>query len=103
MMKPFKPTGDTVNIVVGAASARAALGPESSNGVLQCRVMNNGTATVWINFGNGTVAATLATGIPIGAGRDEVFTVPAVATTVNVAAIAAAASGTIYFTPGEGM
>lgn len=102
-MKPFLPTGDTVNIVVGAASARVALGPPVSNGALQCRIMNNGTATVWIKFGDSTVTATVAAGIPVGPGVTEVLTTPHVATAVNVAAIAAGATGTIYFTQGEGV
>ena len=93
---PFRPTGgSTVNITVGAASARIAL----SSGEQQL-VMNNGTATAWIAFGDGTVTAALATGIPIGPGTSRVMTIPPGVT--QVAAIAAAATGLIYFTPGSG-
>lgn len=96
-LQPFRPTGgDTVNVVVGAASANVLL-----SSAQQQRVMNNGTATAWIKFGDNTVAATLAAGIPVGAGVTEVLTIPPGST--YVAAIAAAATGTIYFTPGAGV
>lgn len=93
---PFRPSGGaTTSITVGAASARVAL----SSGEQQL-VMNNGTATAWIAFGDGTVAATTATGMPIGPGVSRVITIPPGIT--QVAAIAAAASGLIHFTPGSG-
>lgn len=92
----FKATGDTVNIDVAASSARIALGVPGP----AIRVMNNGTATAWIKFGDVTVAATLAAGIPVGPGVTEVQGIPVDAT--HVAAIAAGATGKIYFTPGTG-
>lgn len=103
-MRAFMPeSAQTVQINVGAASARVAL--STLPGVDQVRVMNNGTATVWINFGGDTVTADLATGIPVGPGRDVVFTVPAELDEVvaYVAAIAAGATGIVYFTPGKGI
>ena len=92
----FRPTGaNTVNIDVAAASARVLLNPGA-----QIRVMNNGTATAWIKWGDVTVAAVLANDIPVGPGVTEVLTPPVDAT--YVAAIAAGATGKIYFTPGVG-
>lgn len=100
-MIPFKPiAGATVNIVVSAASQRVAVSARSGGSI---RVQNNGTATVWIDFGTVAVAASLAASMPVGAGVTEVFQCPDVGSAINVAAIAAGATGTIYFTPGEGV
>ena len=97
MAAAFQFTGATVNIAVGAASARVAL-PSPADAV---RVMNNGTATAWIAFGDNTVAATLAGSIPVGPGVTEVWSLPS--GTTNIAAIAAGATGSIYFTQGAGL
>lgn len=86
----------TANITVGAASARVAV-PARAGGSI--RIMNNGTATVCVNFGDGTVTASMTTGMPIGPGSEA----PEITGTLNAAAIAAAATGIVYFTPGEGM
>lgn len=100
-LPPFAPkAAATVNIDVSAVSQAVALG--AVLGETQIRVMNNGSATVWINFGVSTVTATLAAGIPIGPGVTEVLTIRTGAAPY-VAAIAAAASGKIYFTPGSGV
>jgi hypothetical protein len=97
-MKPFEPGGATVNIDVSGSSQSVKFGADP---VDQVRVMNNGTATAWIAFGSGSATAALASGIPVGAGATEVFTTPANAD--FVAAIAAGATGKIYFTPGAGI
>lgn len=100
-MNPFIPiVAATVNIAVSAASQRVAVSARSGGSV---RVMNNGTATVWIDFGSVSVTAALATSMPIGPGVIEVLQCPDVGTAINVAVIAAGATGTIYFTPGEGI
>lgn len=91
--------GATSNIVVGAASARVKLVESSSP--QQVRICNDGTATVWLAFGDSTVTAAAASGIPVTAGAIEVVTIPGAAT--HVAAIAAGATGTIYFTVGAGL
>lgn len=98
MKQPFRPTGGAaVNIDVASTTANVALTLAN-----QQRVMNNGTATAWIKFGaDNTVTATLAAGIPVGPGVTEVFTPPP--GTTYVAAIAAASTGKIYFTPGIGI
>lgn len=96
-IKPLRPTGGaTVNIDVAAASANVAL----SSGE-QVWICNDGTATAWLKFGNdNTVAATLAAGFPIKSGVDVVLTLPP--GTTHVAAIAAGATGKVYFTPASG-
>ena len=100
-MRPFEPVGSTVNVDVAAASANVLIGRWAS----QVRVMNNGTETAWIAFGSdNTVAATLAASVPVGPGVTEVLTSPGLAGgTLYVAAIAAGATGKIYFTPGAGI
>lgn len=90
----------TVNIDVSASSQ--AIQVSTSAAPQQVRVMNNGTATVWIKFGASNVAATLAADHPVGPGATEIFTV-AEGVAPYVAAIAAGATGKIYFTPGAGI
>lgn len=99
-MKPFAPTGDTVNIAVSASSQRVAIGSCD-----QVRVMNNGSATVWCMIGDGTVTVTATDGFPVGPGVTEVLSVPnsLIGDAPNVAVIAAGATGSIYFTPGTGI
>ena len=68
------------------------------------RIVNNGIATVWLSFGDSTITASLSTSLPIGPGVHEVLTMsPGRNGDLYIAAIAAAATGTIYFTPGEGL
>jgi hypothetical protein len=99
----FAPTGDdTANINVGSSSGSVKLGDVSNP--IQVRVMNNGTATVWIKFGDSTVAADTTNDIPIAPGYTGGFTVnPIAGGALYVAAIAAGATGRIYFTPGTGL
>lgn len=100
-MSPFtpKPAG-TVNIDVGAGSANVLV--SATPGVRQIRVMNNGTATAWVELGKSGVTASATTGFPVPAGAIEVLTVK-VDGPIYAAAIAAAATGKIYFTPGSGV
>ena len=101
-LTPFQPVAaGTVNIDVGAASANVLVA--SGNAHRQVEIMNNGTATVWINHGDSAVTAALATGKPIGPGVDMVLTFPSSDGVIYIAAIAAAATGKIYFTPGSGI
>lgn len=100
-MQPFIPVpNSTVNIDVSSTSQRVALGNPD-----QIRLMNNGTATVWFAMGNSSVTTDATTGTPLPAGAIEVMTVPTnlSGATVYVAAIAAASTGKVYFTPGTGV
>ena len=98
---PFSPSGSTVNIDVAATTANVALGGNYNGG--QLRIMNNGTATVWVNIGSSSVTAALATGFPVGPGVTEVLSLPSSDGASHVAAIAAGSTGKIYFTPGTGI
>ena len=102
-MTPFMGnTSSTVSISVSSSSGRVQIQTQLSNAAV--RVMNNGTATAWITFGGDSVTATIPSGstgggIPIGPGVTEVLRLPS----THVAAIAAGSTGSIYFTPGEGI
>ena len=99
-MNPFIPiAGATVNINVSAASQRVAIAARAGGSV---RVHNDGTATVWFDFGGPGINAATASSISFPAGAIEVYTCPDVGAVINVAVIAAGATGKIYFTPGEG-
>lgn len=89
--------GGTKSIVVSSSSQSVSLA--ISGGPRQVRVMNDGTATVWIAFGVSGVTASASADAPIAAGATEVFTIPDLGVTIYAAAIAAGATGTIYFTP----
>lgn len=96
-MTPFQGnTAATVNIDVSSSSQRVQI-PNNNSSV---RVMNNGTATVWIAFGDVTVTAALASAMPVPPGAIEVLRL---SNAGYCAAIAAGSTGKIYFTPGEGI
>lgn len=99
-MELFSPGPKTVNINVSSSSQ--AVQVTSSRGKAQVRVKNDGSATVWIAFGDANVTVTAANGIPMGSGDLEGFTVPD-GGPIYAAAIAAGSTGIIYFTPGSGI
>lgn len=91
----------TVSIVVAATTANVQMLATGTTGTTGVRVMNNGSATVWVNFGDNTVTATVPSGatagsIPVGPGA----AVDLIVTGTHAAAIAAGATGSVYFTPG---
>ncbi len=97
-MKAFEPgRAETVNISVSSSSQSVSL---KRDGLCPVRIMNNGTATVWVNFGLTGVTASTSTGMPVGPGVTEVVTIPPLGGPVFAAAIAAGSTGAIYFTPG---
>lgn len=100
-MKPARLGTPTVNIDVASTTARVSLGLGVTRSMRQLRVMNDGTATAWIEFGDSSVTAALVSSVPIGSGVTEVLTVTDGVT--HVAAIAAGATGKIYFTPCDGI
>lgn len=99
-MDAFIPSpASTVSIDVGATTANAKL----SDGPVSVRVCNDGTATAWIEFGDDSVEADAGTSIPVPAGSREILRAHNNGSgPVYVAAIAADATGLIYFTPGRG-
>ena len=105
MSVPFRPSyAATVSINVSSSSQAVQIQPTGTTGTWQVRIVNDGTATVWLRFGDAGVAATIpngstAGGFPLPAGAIEVLTVVG----THVAAIAAGSTGSIYFTPGQGI
>jgi hypothetical protein len=97
MPNPFKPTASTVNIDISASSQRVQV--NTTGQVMSVYVYNDGTATAWIAFGDSTVTTATTTGMPIGTKDRGILELPPNA---YVAAIAAGATGKIYFTPGQG-
>lgn len=92
----------TVLIDVGAASATILV--KNTKASIQIRVMNNGTATVWVDFFDATGGtASLTASMPFGPGVTEVLSFQAGTGTIYASAIAAGATGKVYFTPGTGI
>jgi len=101
-LRAFDPQNQTtVNIAVGAGSANVQVSPSTSVGHRNVRLLNVGTQTVFVQKGkDSTVAATVASSIPIAAGgelylylhNDETW----------IAAIAGSTGSTLYITVGEG-
>lgn len=102
-MNPFRPVpAGTVSIDVSDTSQSVSLGIGASADAI--RVMNDGSATVWINFGDADVEADSAKDIPVGPGVVELVSAQNNdGSLLYVAAIAAGATGKIYFTPGIGI
>ncbi len=102
-MTPFQPaTAGTVLIDISASNQRVSF---AKTNIQQVRVMNNGSATVWVEFGDVTATASLTASYPVGPGVTEIVT-PTWANngaTLYAAAIAAGTTGKVYFTPGSGI
>ena len=99
-MQLFQPSAPTVSIAVSAATQPLALGP--ATGATQVRVVNDGTATVWVAFGVTGVTVTLANGMPVRSGDTVGFTISGGVGAPFAAVIAAGATGSVYFTLGTG-
>lgn len=100
-MTPFVASpASTVNINVSAVSQSVSL---AVRGRRQIRIMNNGSATVWVAFGPTGVTASTSANMPIPPGAIEVVSIPDYGATAFAAAIAAGSTGLVYFTPGEGV
>lgn len=92
-------TAGTVNIAGTTSTARVAL---VKLGCDQLRIKNlDTTNTVFVNFGDVTVVATLAASMPVGPG--EVVGVTMAADWTHVAALTSTSTATVYFTPGNGL
>jgi hypothetical protein len=101
-----KPSGATVNITPTTTSSNIAMNEIQVNNVSRgnMRIYNNTGSVVFIKFGpDNTVAATVASDIPIAAGEVEVFGVRPDVTYVAAILASGTATGAIYFSPGEGI
>ena len=100
MTLPFTPKA-TVNLSATSSTGRVQMYSEIGGRAAVIVTNPAGNPTVFINFGGSTVEATTSAGLPILAGTAQTFTLGASQT--HVAGITASGSGTIYFTPGEGI
>lgn len=102
-MTPFSAVaGATVNIDVSSSSQTVLVA--KTPGTIAIRVMNDGSATVWVSFGNtSSLTASTTTDMPVAAGATECFGVSFAIGSVYAAAKAAGSTGKIYFTPGDGI
>jgi len=107
-VRPFVATGQTVTIAATPAStANTLILPSNTNraGNVEmpqtCRVVNGGTGIVFFKFGISTDTASQTLDTPMLPNTTDVFWVPAGATHILVIA-AAAATATVYATPGQG-
>ena len=107
LTQAFAPFGNTANVAISNTSANVQFntqtgGASGFGGGYQVRLYNNSSSTVFVAFGSAsTVTASVSVGLPMAPSSVEVFTVPF--QTAYVAVIAAAAGGTLYATPGEGV
>lgn len=98
--RAFNPVEDgTVSISASTSSSRIQVQSVVTTNS-HVRIVNTGAVTIFIKRGvDNTVVATTSD-IPIMPGTIEVFTL---AGYTYIAAITASGTGTIYFTPGEGL
>jgi hypothetical protein len=101
MNHPFTALGATVNLAVTNTTGSVALTAIGDQAGMEVRLYNAGSATVFVNFGISTVAATTTAGMPLPSGAIEVLTVgPGV---TYVAALTASGTATLYATSGRGI
>lgn len=95
----FRGTGNTVNVSASASSGNVLV--RSGQGTLgHVRVLNDTAVKAFVEFGaDNTVVAALATSIPIPAGGCEILETPH----SYAAVILPSGTGSVYFTPGEGL
>jgi hypothetical protein len=90
----------TITISATGASAATALPIAGGGGVRQLEISNAGTVAVFVETGDSTVAATVATGYPILPGQCKVITIKPTATYVGV--ISGSGTQTVYVSVGVG-
>ena len=95
----FAPAGNTVTLSVTGTTGRVARTAPTTMGVV--RVVNAGPNVAFMEFGDVTIEATAAAGMPILPGSAELFAMSDIET--DVAAICATGeTATLYITSGIG-
>lgn len=103
MSRPFAPAGQatTVNVSASTTSGRvkfdniAGTGLKSQN----VRIFNSAAVVAFVELGDVTVTAALATGIPIAPNAAVILNAQGA---THMAVILPSSTGTVYATPGEG-
>jgi len=100
----FTPISPTVNLSATSSSSRVAKTPlptNSGGATHEIRLVNTGTVTVFVEFGDSTVTAAVATGLPILPNTVEAFMLSASQT--HIAGITSSGTATLYATTGLGV
>lgn len=92
---------DASTVSIDVSASTQVIQVSARTGPVQVRICNAGSATAWIRAGGSGVVATTS-GIPILAGDIEVMSFQGTGA-LYIAAIAAGATGKIYFTEGGGI
>jgi hypothetical protein len=104
----FTKTGNTVVFAASTAAPTPVQCVSSTLGGNQYRIINSGTVTVFLGFGNSAanatasalVVSTTAPSFPLLPGTDEILTfVP----NAYFTGITSSGSANVYITPGDGM
>lgn len=98
-MEP-KAAGTKTISATSVSSATAVAAPTTPPPLFSLEITNAGAATVFLEFGDGSTTAAVATGYPVLSGQTKVVTLPMSAT--HVAAITASGTATVYVTTGRG-
>ncbi len=98
-IRSFQPVGDTVSLAVGTGTSNIAV-TRNGMGLQAVRLFNDGNEKIYVRFGDSTVTAAVATGIPMLPNSIEVFSFQREQT--HIAAIAGAPGNTLRVTTGEG-
>lgn len=107
-IQAFTKTGNTVTFLAASTAPTPVQAVSSTLGGNQYRILNAGSATVFLGFGstaaeatgNAAVVTSSGTSLPLLAGTDEILTfVP----NAYFTGITASGNATIYVTPGDGL
>jgi hypothetical protein len=104
----FTKTGNTVTFTASTTAPTPVQCSSSTLGGNQYRIINSGTVTVFLGYGNtaavantaAIVVATTSPAFPLLAGTDEILTfIP----NAYFTGITSAGNASVYITPGDGM
>lgn len=107
-IQAFTPMGNTVTFTAAASAPTPVQAVSTTIGGTQYRIINDGTVTVFMGWGdtaaaataNATIVTTTGRAFPLLAGTDEILTFNA---NQYFTAITASGTANVYVTPGDGM
>jgi hypothetical protein len=107
-IQAFTPMGNTVTFTAATSAPTPVQALSTTIGGTQYRVINDGTVTVFMGWGdsaaaanaNAVIVSTTGRAFPLLAGTDEILTFNA---NQYFTAVTASGTASIYITPGDGM
>ena len=102
MIELFTPLGSTVSVTPTTTTGALALTSLGNTGGNSVRVANLTDKTVFITFGESDAAGVVATSMPVGVDGVETFELSTKVTHVGHIIASGTATGSIYFTSGQG-